>query len=152
MALVLGAGPAWADSPWNRMFPNAESCYARDYSADHLARHPDQRVTALRLAPAERQPADTWPPVRLRVDLRGPGGGAAEALAYCENIADALYCLLEGDAGAFSLAVRGDPKEGTILLSVGRDGVALETASDFVLLEANRGDDRTFILRPGSCA
>jgi hypothetical protein len=133
------------------MFPDAESCYARAYTADHLARHPDQRVTAMRLAPAPRQPTDSWPPVRLRVDLRGAGGGAAEALAYCENLADALYCVLEGDAGAFSLVARGDRKDGAILLSVLRDGIALETASDLVLLEADRGDDRTFLLRPRSC-
>lgn len=97
------------------------------------------------IAGAPAIPADPWPAVALRVDLRGPGGGAAEAVAYCENVGATLYCVMEGDAGTFSIEAA---KGGAILVSVGRDGMALETGTGFVTLEQRRGDDRSFLLQP----
>jgi hypothetical protein len=145
-ALAALAGPAQAASPWDQMFPQPSSCYQRTYSADHLAAHPAQRVTGMTLAAAPEVPADPWPAVALVVSLRGPGGGTAQALAYCENEGGAtLYCMMEGDAGAFTI----EPANGgAVLVTVGRDGMSLETDTDFITLEARRGDDRSFILRP----
>lgn len=143
---VLAAltGPTQAAGPWDRMFPAPDTCYARVYSAAHLADHPQQRVTRMHLAAASAVPADPWPAVALSVMLRGPGGGEAAAIAYCENIENALYCSMEGDAGAFATETAGD---GAILVSVGRDGMTLETDRDFITLDQRRGDDRSFLLQ-----
>jgi hypothetical protein len=148
LLLLAGlAAPAQAASPWDLMFPVGNSCYARVYSGDHLAAHPQQRVTAMTLAAEPGIPPEPWPAVVLRLSLRGSGGGMAEAVAYCENIEATLYCRMEGDAGAFVIE---EARDGAILVSVGRDGMVLETEREVVTLEQRRGDDRSFLLRPSS--
>ena len=145
LSLGLLAGPVAAASPWDRMFAGTTGCYQRVYPVTHLAGHPEQRVTEMSIRAAPDIPGDPWPAVVLDVTLRGPEGGRAEAVAWCENIEDTLYCGMEGDAGAFSIA---PAKEGAILISVVRDGMSFETETGFVTLEARRGDDRSFLLKP----
>lgn len=147
VALILSAGTALAQSPWQMMFPRPDSCYQRDYSASHLAGHPQQRVTKIVLAAAPTVPQDPWPAVRLQVTLRGADGGMAEAMAYCENIEATLFCGMEGDAGTFAIEAAAN---GAILVKTGRDGMSLETESGFVTLEQKRGDDRSFLLYPAT--
>lgn len=125
------------------MFPVGDSCYHRLYSDDHLARHPDQRVTAMTIVADPAHPADPWPAVTVRVALRG--GHRAEAVAYCQNIEATLYCEMEGDAGGFGVEVA---KNGAVLVSVSRAGMGFETERDLVTLEARQGDDRSFLLGP----
>ena len=40
----LLATPALGETPREAMFPSDGSCYRRQYSADHLAAHPAQRM------------------------------------------------------------------------------------------------------------
>lgn len=144
-AVTALAGPAGAASPWDEMFPVGNSCYQRVYSDEHLAAHPQQRVTAMTIAADPEMPANPWPAVALNVRLRGSDGGSAQAVAWCENTGDTLFCMMEGDAGAFSIA----PAKGSaVLVTVSRDGMGFETETGFVTLEAKRGDDRSFLLRP----
>lgn len=97
------------------------------------------------VAAAPRIPAEPWPAATLAVSLRGPQSGSANAVAYCESTGGTLYCVMEGDAGAFSIeAATG----GAILLSVGRDGMSFETDTALATLEQSRGDDRSFLLYP----
>jgi hypothetical protein len=145
--LVCLASAAVAASPWDMMFAAPGGCYHRDYSSAHLAGHPEQRVTGMTVTSSPGIPANPWPAVTLTVTLRGPAGGRAEAVAWCENIEDSLFCGMEGDAGSFSITkARG----GAILLSAGHDGMSFETDTGFVTLEARRGDDRSFLLQPAS--
>lgn len=149
-ALMLIAGfPVAAQSPTDLMFPNRSGCYIRQYSPDHLAKHPEQRVTTMLLLPegsVDGPLLGLWVNVSMR---NVPGGqGEFEALSYCENIEDTLYCTMEGDAGAFTLRPR---KDGAVLLEVGRYGMSFENERGFETLESKRGDDRSFLLNPAVC-
>ncbi|HLQ18468.1 MAG TPA: hypothetical protein VK146_05765 [Tabrizicola sp.] len=140
--------PALADSPQDKLFPDATRCYARSYSADHLAQHPAQRVTQLRLSPDFRIGK---PLLVLKVDLslRGTPGGPFEGYGYCETKGDdTLYCGIEGDGGGFTVT---PARNGAILLTVSSLGMSFENAAGFVTLDRETGDDRSFMLRPSPC-
>lgn len=145
--MLMLAPPALAQSPQDRMFPDAASCYARLYTQGHLAQHPEQRVIAMRLGP-DFQIADPFLGLRVEVELRGRTGGSFEGYGYCENQGDELYCGLEGEAGGFTVeAARG----GSVLVTVTSLGMSFENAAGFVTLEREQGDDRSFLLRPSPC-
>ena len=130
------------------MFPGPTSCYTRVYTPDHLTQHPAQRVTTLSLTP-DFQFADPLLGLHVRLILRGSPGGAFEGYGYCENEgADTLYCALEGDAGGFTVT---PAKGGSVLVTVSSLGMSFENSAGFVTLDRNRGDDRTFLLRPAPC-
>lgn len=144
---ALGAGPALAESPTDRMFPDPTTCYARTYSDNHLAKHPQQRVTQMALV-QDRSATEPFLALWVRVTLRGREGGTSEALSYCENTSSVLYCTMEGDAGGFQIE---EARDGAILVSVSSLGMGFETDSGFVTLERNSGDDRSFLLQPQAC-
>lgn len=130
------------------MFPGADSCYARRYSADHLAGHPAQRVTQIAISP-DFASADPFLGVHLTLDLRGVPGGAFETYASCENEGgETLYCSMEGDAGGFQIT---PARKGGILITVSSLGMTFENDTGFATLERNSGDDRSFILPPVAC-
>jgi hypothetical protein len=135
---------ATAQSPAEQMFPTSTSCYAREYTAAHLAQHPVQRVTSMALTPAQGTPPDPRLQLWVTMTLKDEPGEQLLALGFCENSgADALSCLLEGDAGGFTLT---PAKGGSVLLRVAGLGMGFEGAHGFVTLERNRGDDRSFLL------
>jgi hypothetical protein len=150
-AILMGLSscPLAAQSPRDLMFPNQGGCYIRQYAPDHLAKHAEQRVTTMLLLPegSVNGPAlGLW----VNIAMRGVAGGQGEfeALSYCENIEDTLYCTMEGDAGAFTLRAG---KNGTVLLEVGRYGMSFENERGFETLEQKSGDDRSFLLNPAVC-
>lgn len=143
--LMFSAQPTLAQSPQDRVFPGGKTCYAREYTPDHLAAHPQQRVTSIALTPAPEVTKDPRLEVWVTVTLRGQPGERYEALAICENTGDTLYCGLEGDAGGFTVT----PAKGrAVLVSVTRHGMSFEGETGFVTLEKARGDDRSFLLQP----
>lgn len=145
--MMLGTA-ALAQSPQDLMFPDAGTCYARIYSADHLAGHPAQRVTGMRLSPDFRI-AEPFLGLHVELSLRGVPGGAFEGVGYCENEGgETLYCGLEGDAGGFTVT---PAKGGAVLVTVSRSGMSFENEAGFVTLERQTGDDRSFLLRPSPC-
>jgi hypothetical protein len=147
--ILAGSLSAGAESPQDQMFPRADSCYARSYGALHLANHPAQRVTRFALSPDFLSAAPRLA-LELRLQLRGANGGAFEAYAVCENDGDrALYCGMEGDAGAFQIT---PAKNRAILITVSRDGMTFENEGGFATLERKAGDDRSFVLRPVDCS
>lgn len=148
LLIVGGSLAAGAQSPTEQMFPRADSCYARNYRALHLSNHPEQRVTRIAVSP-DFVTASPQLALELRLQLRGNGGGAFEAYAVCENEGgDTLYCAMEGDAGGFQIT---PAKNGAILVTVSSLGMTFENEGGFITLERNRGDDRSFILRPVAC-
>lgn len=147
-ALFMFPAIALAQSPQRKLFPRDDSCYARNYGAAHLARHPDQQVTQFSITPdfVSASPALA---VELRLALRGSGGGAFAASAICESTGDdALYCTMEGDAGGFQIT---PTKNRSILIQVGNLGMTFENEGGFTTLEQDAGDDRSFVLRPVTC-
>ncbi|MCX7890183.1 MAG: hypothetical protein N2422_10745 [Rhodobacteraceae bacterium] len=143
-ALVAAAlaGPAAARAP----FAGGEGCYWRSYGAAHLAAHPAQQVTTMRLEAWSDPAAAGRQVLRLTVTVRG-GAERPAATAYCEATGGGvLACDLEGDAGSFAA---GPAPGGAVRLRVGDDGLVFEGARGFVELSGRAGDDRVFLLRPG---
>lgn len=144
--LVLAAScPVAAQSPQDRIFPGGKTCYARDYSAAHLAGHPQQRVSSIALTPDDAVSPDPRLELWVTITLRDQPGEQYLALAVCENSGDTVYCGLEGDAGGFTVE---PAKGGAVLVRVTREGMSFEGENGFVTLESNRGDDRSFLLQP----
>ena len=102
--LLLPALPAAAEMPLG--------CFARDYSAEHLAKNPNQHIAALRLN-FTRQPGAK----EISVDVIGRYGDQGRAkldrvsgkvftqLAFC----DSKHCQVECDGGSFTVtSLKGD--------------------------------------------
>ncbi len=117
------------------------ACYLRRYSAQHLRDHPEQRVAAMALGLVAMEGADAV----LSLGVRLRGGARYEGSAYCAQDGEGLDCLMEGDAGRFSLT---PGKKGALRLAVGARGISFEGADGFVTLEGTSGDDRVFLLPP----
>lgn len=144
----LSLAAAEAQSPQDQMFPRGDRCYARNYGAGHLAKHPDQRVTRIAVSPDFVSEAPRLA-LELRLQLRGSNGGAFEAQAVCENNgASTLYCAMEGDAGGFQIT---PARNRAIQITVSSLGMSFENEGGFITLERTSGDDRSFILRPVAC-
>lgn len=146
-AILMFANPAGAQSPQDRMFPDPATCYARVYTAQHLSQHPEQRVTTMRLSP-DAQTDDPRLVLQVQVVMRGTSGGDFEGFGYCENQGGELYCAMEGDAGGFSIS---PARDGAILVAVSSLGLSFENEAGFVSLTKDKGDDRSFLLRPSPC-
>ena len=117
-------------------------CYQRTYSADHLARHPEQQVTAIGLAlmPEAREQTALVLFVRTRSSVETYVGSA-----YCQAGGTGLDCLMEGDAGQFGLTAAS---KGALRLTVAARGISFEGGRDFITLEGTSGDDRVFLVPP----
>jgi hypothetical protein len=142
LASVLLAAPALAKSPREEMFGDRSACYVRSYSLTHLAGHPDQRVRWIALSARPEESDDRTQAVTLALRLRGDDE-IYRSTAYCATSDGQLDCLMEGDAGAFSL---GPAPDGAVLISVARRGMAFEGSRDFVEISGSGGDDKSFLL------
>jgi hypothetical protein len=143
--VITGAllpAPALAKSPREEMFGAGSACYARSYSLTHLAGHPDQRVRWIALSARPEESDGRYQAVDLSLRLRGDDE-TYQSTAYCENEDGHLYCLMEGDAGAFSLE---PARDGAVLIKVARRGIAFEGSRDFVEISGTGGDDKSFLL------
>lgn len=149
LVAALLAGPAGAEGRVGALsgalFPSDASCYLRQYSAAHLAAHPDQRVTQIALGP--------WGPewgnrrdLVLTVAIYLTGNPQRySGVAYCRDAGPYLRCRMEGDAGSFALeAATG----GALRMTLTGDGIGFEGPRDFVALSARTGDDRVFLIPP----
>jgi hypothetical protein len=116
-------------------------CFQREYSRDHLAAHPDQRVMFINLAPVPLDAPKGQTLMNVMIGMRG--GSYYSSFAYCAPQDDRLECGMEGDAGVFTLTGETDS---ALLLTVGPYGLTFEGQTDFVTLDADRGDDRSFLI------
>lgn len=142
--LVLLPCPLLGQTGATAMFPPEAACFQRHYSAAHLAQHPQQIITDIALSPAEGQQVSTSLVVDISVKLRGETDSYIGS-AYCEPGGAGLSCGMEGDAGAFTLALRDG---GALLLKVDPVGMSFEGARDFLTLSGSSGDDRAFLMHP----
>jgi hypothetical protein len=146
--LVAGLSlPAMAQGPIDKLFPGKSGCYARSYSLSHLAKHPEQLVTDIALL-ADPEVADPMLGLWVLVELRGDIAGSYEGFGYCDPAGPGLACRMEGDAGSFTVT---EDEAGAILIEVGRHGMSFEGEVDFITLMPDRGDDRSFLLKPVAC-
>jgi hypothetical protein len=124
-----------------RLMGSGGTCYLRRYTVDHLQSHPQQRVSAIGLV---LYPGGDQTLATLYVRIR-PDQVQAMGSAYCDQDGEGQDCLMEGDAGRFSLT---GAKNGALRLSVAPRGISLEGMRDFITLSGTSGDDRVFLLPP----
>jgi hypothetical protein len=148
-ALLWPVG-AFADTLADTHF-SMNFCWERAYSVQHLAEHPDQTVTTIRLRREPmgfpKAPGETL--MQIEVTFRGGGGRRegpeAVAIGYCRPDGDArLLCGIEGDGGSYRIEAQGGHE---ILLAPGSEGMHFETREAFHELREDEGDDRAFLLR-----
>lgn len=118
-------------------------CFLRQYTGNHLARHPQQMVSMIAIGRTDFVPLSGEQPVRLTVMFRT--GDSASAEAWCREGGPGMVCNAEGDAGTFTL--EGRAKGAVVLRPVG-EGLVLEGADTFHFLSAIDGDDREFLIPP----
>ncbi len=135
--LLAATSPAMA-----RQLLDGAGCYVRSYTAAHLAKHPDQLVRYISLAPVPLDAPAGQTLMILTINQRGSGEYYSR-FAYCRATGNTMDCALEGDGGRFSL--KGASK-GQLLLTVQADGLLFEGQQDFVAISGTRGDDRSFLI------
>ena len=114
LAFCTAATAALADKPMTRHFGGMNSCYERVYSEAHLAKHPQQKVTYMRLDhfPFFSGPFDNngqpviYPNARdivvnLTVHMRGMDVELG-ATGFCWPEGTGMACGLECDGGQFA--------------------------------------------------
>lgn len=139
--IIGGADPAAAANVSERFAPG--DCYARTYSAAHLAEHPRQRVAHIWFT---HEPSLGSSPDRfaLRFGFSLRDGRSYESVAYCGVDG---RCAVEADGGRIQFADRGR----SLLMSV----------TDYLVVEGRDfspnlmdSDDRAFLLHssePAAC-
>ncbi|VDC28581.1 hypothetical protein [Pseudogemmobacter humi] len=111
LAGALFALPAMAEAPLG--------CFARDYSADHLRKNPNQHVAALRLN-FHNAPGSPGPVVDVIGRFADQGRARRDGLAneyftqsaFCMDEGRRTSCYVECDGGGFAIrALKGDVLE-----------------------------------------
>ncbi|PCJ04969.1 MAG: hypothetical protein COB16_17155 [Rhodobacteraceae bacterium] len=152
-AALLLAVPALADTPLTRHFSGLDSCYGRQYTKSHLAKHQQQQVVEIRLShfPGDQQflglggnyhsyPETPVLSLILSVRLRGQNLGKAQL--YCTQDGDRLHCGLECDAGHFYVT---DRTPDSILIKGGGDLYFSDCGEEEHVLR-RKPDDKVFLL------
>jgi len=150
IALAASAAPGHADSLFETYFSKAaggKPCYARRYTADHLAKHPRQHVVAIEI---DFQPANPDGVLNTAkgfelgfgVQKRGSSEWFTNS-GYCATMADRFTCGLEGDGGRFTLR---PASRGRLRLDLTGDGMAIEGANSVFEFGGNKSDDNVFLL------
>lgn len=143
--------------------PGKHICYSRAYSADHLAKHPQQKVTYIefRLAYHRFEPDQFFPEGQRNyyfealARVRGKGR-LLKAFGECSPQGGKISCGVDCDGGG--LVVKRTDKPGQILVDLTAYGHLRmtegcgEDEDDYVDLEPG-ADDKTFLLTQtaGSC-
>jgi|SRR6516165_785192 hypothetical protein len=104
--------------------PNALGCFTRTYDRAHLARHPDQLITALKLLIHKPPPPDTntrkyyW--FRAQFNLRGRQE-TLRTSGFCTEQESGLRCIVDCDGGGVDVVPRA--RDATMYLDRIRAGV-----------------------------
>ena len=102
LAACLAAGGARADFLDDALRSGGgEVCYSRTYSADHLARHPDQRVTRMSLILTRGASRSEPASFRIFVTVRGDRE-VWSAGGECRR-RGGIVCDVECDGGGFAI-------------------------------------------------
>jgi len=117
------------------------SCFARVYSADHLARHPGQKVARIWFSADPTMRPDGYAVV-LKFAFTLRDGRFYQSFAYCGANG---FCGTEGDGGRIQFTDRGQ----NLRLSI----------VDYLIVEGDdfspdlmQSDDRVFLLYPAAAA
>lgn len=148
IAAGLGAGTAIAPAAASviQTYFNAAkggpSCYARHFDAEHLRKHPRQRLLSMTLAGTRGEAGQREIELRYAFRLK-TGPDIFAGLVVCAERGSGLSCEVEGDGGDFKVT----PADGGLKLTVGeRWEVEGERSVSPDL--ARGGDDRVVLLQP----
>lgn len=124
-------------------------CYARTYTAEHLAAHPRQKVTQVFLVRSDVD--DGRPPKSFDVGFGFRLKGSRDVFAAeagCVARGDGATCTVEGDGGGFTLAPRPDG----LLVSVDQR-LELEGMESFSpnLYDSDDREFRLYVSPPEAC-
>lgn len=125
MAMVAASAQALAQNPPTEGDPLVQ-CFARAYSADHMAAHPGQRVAELQLM-LTSAPYDghSYYDATIRAMLIDRYGAYYVNAASCQEVeGGVLECGIECDGGLFD--VRLDAEDGTAMLMNQQHGFILQ--------------------------
>lgn len=118
----------------------ADLCFGREYSASHLAKHPQQLVTGMTVRiydEATRTPPMAW---EMKVTRRGDRralvqGGNCRSLEPGSN--DDLHCFVDCDMGEFNVKFEG------------RNSLLLKLPRDMIMRQDCGGEEDDSVLSPG---
>jgi hypothetical protein len=149
ISVALLTSPAMAETAQDMVFAPDGPCFSRSYDDAHLAAHPDQQVTLMVVrADTEDMALDQTDDLLVLVDvLTRRSTFPYSGIGYCTPGNDSLECLMEGDAGGFTLT----DQDGRLRLDVGENVLSFEGETDFLTLQPDQGDDRVFLLEAGIC-
>ena len=99
-ALFLATGAAHTET-------NALGCFARAYGKAHLAEHPDQLVTAVKLHIIKWKEDEAYFEFALKVKVRGRNE-TLHTGGLCRGGASGLSCSVDCDGGGINVVPRGD--------------------------------------------
>jgi hypothetical protein len=98
-ALLLATGAAHTET-------NALGCFARVYDEAHLAKHPDQLVTAVKLH-IRKWTEEKYVEFALKVKVRGRNE-TLHTGGLCQKGESGLSCSVDCDGGGINVVPRGD--------------------------------------------
>lgn len=141
---AISAPSAGAASFYGRYIAGPDGispCYARTYSPEHLAEHPQQTVTRFYLTRSEYDHGGSAQSFEVAFGFTLKTiRGAFASYATCRPRGDGAACVAEADGGGFSLSPRPDG----ILVSV-EQRLEVEGSEDFSP-DLHASDDRDFRL------
>lgn len=145
LALSTGAGLAVELTDFVAAEAGAQACWQRIYDAEHLATHPDQKVTQITFGIGFQPPDDDIADPEgiylfgLAASLRdGPKGVASGGCWVGDGV---TRCSVDCDGGSVLIEKRGD---GRLLIDLEATGyIALESEC------GGSGEYETFALEPG---
>lgn len=141
LILTFAATTAQADDGFDTYFKTG-GCFVRDYTATHLADHPQQQVRYIALSPSLLPELENIRVLNVFVALRD-NDYYYHAVANCAADGQHLHCQMDGDAGTFTLE---PARKGGLRLTVGPNDMEFKGNAPSVSLQANSGDDRVFLL------
>lgn len=121
----------------------ASSCWSRVYDADHLAKHPDQKVKAMSLAVTYmEETAESAEQYVFRMEAELRGGVAGKQFGNCYAQEGKMFCGVDCDGGGVYVSSRNN---GNVL-------VDLETIGSMWMVTGcgeDEGEEEGFSLQSG---
>jgi hypothetical protein len=141
-AAFAPSAPSLAADVWS-------GCYQKVYDAPHMAAHRGQTVTSLTVQLTPMKPEPPWASsASLTFTLKGHTAKYLDG-GDCSTAKDGLFCGMDEDAGALTLARSGADLVVTITqdMRLDRAGQASDESTGPLIKASNR-EDRTFLLHP----
>jgi hypothetical protein len=109
--LILGAFGAAADAG---MADSVRGCFVRVYDRAHLARHPDQVVTAVKLLVKQAERGSQYD-FFLHIKVRGRNE-VLKTAGLCQTGGPRVHCFVECDGGGIDV----NPRPGYVMMYLDR--------------------------------